>query len=175
MKEVERRLIVELMKNSRRSDRELAKAIGCSQPTVSRMIKRLEKKGIIKEYTMIPDFRQLGYQIMGVSFFKTGETDEKEDKAELRKAVVAVEQKNPYASLMAVYGEGLAKRTMFITFYKDYAAYADAMRVTRQLPHVNAESLESFVVDLNSEDNYRLLTLAQVARHIQSSRDGVKP
>lgn len=32
MKELERKLIAELIKNSRRSDRELAKAVGCSQP-----------------------------------------------------------------------------------------------------------------------------------------------
>ena len=56
MKEVELKLISELMKNSRRSDREVAKAIGISQPTVSRTISRLEKEGVIKEYTIIPDF-----------------------------------------------------------------------------------------------------------------------
>ena len=65
MKDVELRLISELMKNSRRSDRELAKATGVSQPTISRMIKKLEKERIIKEYTMIPDFVKLGYEIMG--------------------------------------------------------------------------------------------------------------
>jgi DNA-binding Lrp family transcriptional regulator len=67
MKNIELRLISELMKNSRRSDRELAKALGVSQPTVSRTIKRLEEEGYIKEYTMIPDFSKLGYEIMGIT------------------------------------------------------------------------------------------------------------
>jgi hypothetical protein len=44
MKNIELKLISELMKNSRRSDRELAKAIGVSQPTVSRLIKKLENQ-----------------------------------------------------------------------------------------------------------------------------------
>ena len=44
LKDVELRLVSELMKNSRRSDRELGKAIHVSQPTVSRTIKKLEKK-----------------------------------------------------------------------------------------------------------------------------------
>jgi len=48
IKDVELRLISELMKNSRRSDRELAKAISVSQPTVSRMIKKLESEGTLK-------------------------------------------------------------------------------------------------------------------------------
>jgi len=59
MKNVEWKLISELMKDSRRSDRELAQAIGVSQPTVSRTIKKLEKEGYIKEYTIIPDFHKL--------------------------------------------------------------------------------------------------------------------
>jgi len=44
MKETELKLVSELMKNSRRSDRELARAMGVSQPTVSRMIRKLEKE-----------------------------------------------------------------------------------------------------------------------------------
>jgi DNA-binding Lrp family transcriptional regulator len=48
MKGVEVRIIAELMKNCRRSDRELAQAIGVSQPTVSRTIERLEREGVIK-------------------------------------------------------------------------------------------------------------------------------
>jgi Lrp/AsnC family transcriptional regulator for asnA, asnC and gidA len=66
MKETELKLISELMKNSRRSDRELAKAIGVSQPTVSRMITRLEKEGVVKEYTIIPDFHKLGYSLVAI-------------------------------------------------------------------------------------------------------------
>jgi DNA-binding Lrp family transcriptional regulator len=43
MKETALKLIAELMKNSRRSDRELAKAVGVSQPTVTRTIKKLAR------------------------------------------------------------------------------------------------------------------------------------
>ena len=41
LKDVEVRLIAELMKNSNRSDSELAKATGVSQPTVGRIINKL--------------------------------------------------------------------------------------------------------------------------------------
>jgi DNA-binding Lrp family transcriptional regulator len=166
LKDIEVKVISELMRNSRRSDRELARTIGVSQPTVGRIIKRLEKEGIIKEYTMIPDFKRLGYQIMGVTFI--GEEETKEERAELRKAVTELEEKNPYASLMAVNGIGLGKSIMFITFYRSYARYSEAIRLTKSLPHVNTGKLESFLVDLNDESNYRLLTLEQVARNIQA-------
>jgi len=64
-----------LMKNSRKSDRELAQAIGVSQPTVSRLIARLRKQGVIKEFTMIPDLTQLGFKIMAVIFLKLERND----------------------------------------------------------------------------------------------------
>jgi DNA-binding Lrp family transcriptional regulator len=67
---VELKLVSELMKNSRRSDRELAKAVGVSEPTIGRLIKKLEKEGIIQEYTMIPDFAKLGYELMAITLAK---------------------------------------------------------------------------------------------------------
>lgn len=166
LKDIELKVIFELMKNSRRSDRELAKAIGSSQPTVSRVIRKLEKQGMIEEYTMIPDFKQLGYQIMGISFIEKEETVKKEEIAELDRAVAEVERKSPYASLMAVKGIGLGKGIAFITLYRSYARYAEAMKMAQSLPHVNRR-IESFLVDLNDESNYRLLTMEQVARNIQ--------
>ena len=48
----------------------MAKAIGTSQLTVSRLIKKLEKEGYIKEYTMILDFCNLGYELLRLSFVK---------------------------------------------------------------------------------------------------------
>ncbi len=51
-KDVEIRILVELMRNSRRSDREIAKSVGVSQPTVSRIIGKLERIGAIREFTV---------------------------------------------------------------------------------------------------------------------------
>jgi DNA-binding Lrp family transcriptional regulator len=84
MKAVELKLISELMKNSRRSDRELAKVIGVSQPTVSRMISRLQKVGVIREYTMIPDFYKLGYKILALTFVKLKKTLSQEELEKVR-------------------------------------------------------------------------------------------
>jgi hypothetical protein len=122
---------------------------------------------MIKEYTMIPDFRKLGYEIMGITFIGEEEIN-KEEMAELEKAVADLERKTPYASLMAVNGMGYGKSKMFITFYRNYARFVEAMQMTRNLPHVSAKGIESFLVDLNDENNYRVLTLEQVARNVQA-------
>jgi len=167
-KDVELRLISELMKNCHRSDRELAKAIRVSQPTVTRTRTRLEKEGIIKEYTMIPDFVKLGYEIMGVSFGRLNEPQKDGTAQESQEAVAEVERKHPYANLMAVRGNGIGKAVMFITFYRNYAAYAKAMQVAKQILHVGFDNLDGFLVDLNDKNNYRILTMAQIARHILS-------
>lgn len=68
MKKTEVKLTSELIVNSRRSDGELAKAVGVSRPAVSRMIKKLEKEGYIREYTIIPDFQRLIYHLLAFIF-----------------------------------------------------------------------------------------------------------
>ena len=67
LKENELRLVCELIKNSRRSDRELAKSLDLSQPTVSRIRTKLEKRGII-QYTGTPNLKELGFEIVAITF-----------------------------------------------------------------------------------------------------------
>ena len=79
LRDFELKIVSELMKNSRRSDRELAKILGVSQPTVSRIINKLEKSGIVQEYTMIPDFAKLGYQILAMTFVRLKQSLDSEE------------------------------------------------------------------------------------------------
>jgi DNA-binding Lrp family transcriptional regulator len=175
MKDVELRLVSELMKNSRRSDRELAKALKVSQPTVSRTIKKLEKEGYIKEYTMIPDFNKLGYQIMAVTFVKRKKPLNEEEFKQIRKMAAELEKKNPLASPMVVNGTGLNKDTLFVALYENYAAYSTAMSLTRQVPFMEMNEIDSFLVDLNDQSNYRLLSMAAIANHILTPRKDESP
>ena len=64
------RLLLELMKNSRRSDRTLAKALNSSQPTITRRRAKLEKD-FIDGYTAIPKWAKLGYNILAITFVKS--------------------------------------------------------------------------------------------------------
>jgi hypothetical protein len=122
---------------------------------------------------MIPDFVRLGYQMMGVTFTRAPTIEDEEKSVELRKSVEELERNRPFASLMAVYGMGCGKDVMFITLYRNYTRYAEAMRLTKSLPNVGAKEIESFLVDLNDENNYRLLTMKQVARNIQVFEDAL--
>lgn len=59
-------IIRELAYDSRQSLRKLAKKIGVSVNTVSTRIKQLEKKGVIKKYTIVVDYEKLGFDITAI-------------------------------------------------------------------------------------------------------------
>jgi DNA-binding Lrp family transcriptional regulator len=69
LKEIDNKIISELLKNSKQSDRALAHRLGVSQPTVSRRRLMLEKTAI-DTYTLIPKWDQLGYEILAINFVK---------------------------------------------------------------------------------------------------------
>jgi DNA-binding Lrp family transcriptional regulator len=69
LKTIDYKILWELMKNSRRSDRELAKITGISQPTLTRRRTSLEKE-LIEGYTAIPKWEKLGYEIFAITFVK---------------------------------------------------------------------------------------------------------
>jgi DNA-binding Lrp family transcriptional regulator len=120
MKDTELRRVSELMKNSRRSDKELAKVLGISQPTVTRLRTRLEKEGVIKEYTMIPDFSRLGYTIMALTFIEhRKELDPKEKDEIVRMGVERARQEDTTETIMAERGMGLGYDAVVISYQKD--------------------------------------------------------
>lgn len=169
-------LLSELMKNSRRSDRDLAKAIGSSQPTVTRIRNRLEREGYIKEYAMVPDFHKLGFEIMAFTFVKFRSGISPEEINELREVAKMMEKENPSAILMITGGMGLGYDRIIVSFHEDYSDYSKFMRDAeerarlRLSPLIDISALESFVVSLKARDSYQLLTFSTIARYLLSMR-----
>ena len=160
------KLISELMKNSRRSDRELAKAVGVSQPTVSRLVKRLEKDGIIKEYTMIPDFRKLGYQLLALTFVKLREPLGSEETDKARKIAKQALEESPYGIVLLERGIGLGYDGVIVGLYEDYAAYTEHRNKLREYPFLEVTDVEGFLISLDDEVHYRPLTLQALAKQL---------
>jgi len=171
MKDIELGLISELMKNSRRSDRELAKALKVSQPTVSRMIKKLEKEGIIKEYTMIPDFAKLGFQLMSIAVAKLKKPTSQEALRNARKIAHEMIEKHPTAVIATVSGIGLDADRVIIAFHRSYSEYMELLKYTREYPHVVLDEIRSFLVDLNDKTQYRPLTFSQMANYLLKMKE----
>ena len=61
------KILTALMQDAKMSDRLIAARTGVSQPTVSRTRSMLVRKGIIKGYAVIPDLKELGYEIITIS------------------------------------------------------------------------------------------------------------
>jgi DNA-binding Lrp family transcriptional regulator len=166
LKDRELALVSELMRNSRRSDREIAKRLGVSQPTVSRMIQKLVKEGVIREYTMIPDFRRLGYNLCAFIFLKLRVPEPPKRIEDVRAAVKDSLDKSNYVFLLLERGLGLDRDAVIICLYKDYASYAEHRRIIREFPFIIATESDSFLIDLEDTLHYQYLTFTKVARDL---------
>ena len=69
LKTIDYELLWELMKDSRRSDRQLAKVLEIFHPTVTRRRANLER-GFIEGYTAIPKWEKIGFELVVFSFVK---------------------------------------------------------------------------------------------------------
>lgn len=72
------RILKLLSKNARLTYKELAEILGTTRQRISRRMDRLERNGVIKKYTVIPDYGALGYVhvILGITLKPTADLDE---------------------------------------------------------------------------------------------------
>ncbi len=161
MKDIELRLISELVKNSRRSDRELAKALGISQPTVSRTRMRLEKQGLI-EYSAIPNLAKLGFEILAVTL---GNRDyRKQPETNIQKARNYV-KKYPNIIFTAS-GSGLGNDRIVISIHRNYSEYAKFMQEMKT-EWEGWFDPNSFLISLKSGEVVQPLSLKRFAEHLK--------
>ncbi len=169
MKDAELRLASELMKNSRRSDRELAKAIGVSQPTVSRMIKKLETNGTIRQYTMIPDFLKLGIEILAFTFAVWSHEMLKDypENARIKKAKDFI-SKHPNV-VFASSGRGLGMKRLIVSAHKDYSDYCEFMTQAESEWEGLPTKLESFIISLKTDAAPMPLSFRNLMEYIRKT------
>ena len=171
MKDVELKLIAELTKNSRRSDRELAKRVRVSQPTVTRTRNKLEKEGIIREYTIIPDFTKIGYRMASITFAKMKEPPSQKTIDEVMRQAGEMEKKNPSPTIATMRGIGCNADYVSVAFHKTYAEYTQYMKYIKQYPQVKVDEIRSFVIDLLDEGHFRYLTLSVFADYLLRTKE----
>jgi DNA-binding Lrp family transcriptional regulator len=166
LKDVELKLVKELVRNSRRSNRQLAETIGVSQPTVNRLVKKLEKEGVIREYTMVPDHVALGFQIMSVTFARLKEAMSDDDVERARKFAHEMLKKRPTATMMIMNGIGLDADRAVVAFHRDYSDYVEFMTLMKEYPLVVVEEVKSFLVDLLDRSHFQQLTFSPLADYL---------
>lgn len=136
------KLLFELIKNSKRSDRDLAKKLGISQPTVTRLRKVLEKEAI-KQYTVIPNLSYLGFDILAFTFARSKELvqplwDEAKKWAEPQPNVVFVST-----------GQGIEADALMVSVHKDYGDFVRFYHVFRRDWGKYLQDFKIFLVSLS--------------------------
>jgi len=143
-------LLYELMKNSRRSDRDLSKILGVSQPTVTRMRKNLETNEYILDYTLVPNLVKLGFEIVAFTFINVARScnepslSPKELSQRAHKWIS--HNKN---IIFAGTGEGIrGKNCIVASLHRDFTDYTRFISEFRQQWEKNILDVESFIVTL---------------------------
>ena len=136
------KLLQELLSNSKRSDRELAKLLKVSQPTITRTRHKLEKSGMIREYTITPDFKKMGFELLAVTFLKM--------KPEIRLAEISKKSK-AYAEqyptdVFVGRGEGFGMDSVVISFHKSFTDYTRTWNQKRLDWQDYIDDIKSFLV-----------------------------
>jgi DNA-binding Lrp family transcriptional regulator len=174
LRDIQWKVLSELIRNSRRSDRELARDMGSSQPTVTRARNKLEKEGYIKEYTAIPDFRKLGYRIMALTFVKLGKGLSPEEVDKARKIAQESMKGSPFATVMLERGQGLGHEGVIISYHENYASCMELRRSLRKYTFLDLSSVETFMINLDDKVHYRPLTFYALAEHLLKMKQDEK-
>jgi DNA-binding Lrp family transcriptional regulator len=127
LKPIDYKLLFELMKDSHRSDRRLAKAIGVSQPTVTRRRALLEEN-FIEGYTVIPKFGKIGYELAAFTFLKSKlkqKTGQEKEEALKKMKEWYLNQSNV---VLVADGRGMGWDAICISLHENFTDYTEFIR-----------------------------------------------
>jgi len=132
-------LISELLKNSKRSDRELARVLGMSQASVSRLRNKLVKDGLI--FTIIPDIVKMGFEILAISSFRS------KSNKEIAERAIGWTASKPYI-LFAARAEGMGKNAVVISIHKDFTHLSNFLTEIRREGEGIIEDYDTLLISL---------------------------
>jgi DNA-binding Lrp family transcriptional regulator len=148
LKLLDYKILSDLLRNSDISDRKLAKKLGRSQPTITRRRSKLEKT-MIDGYTIIPKLKEMGFEIIAVTFIAgkrnqlTGSKFEQaQDKARVWHA------KHPNV-IFATAGQGMGWSGVVVSVHISYSDYVKFKNEHDSEFGDVLDDTQSFLVDLN--------------------------
>jgi DNA-binding Lrp family transcriptional regulator len=130
------------------------------------MINRLQKEGVIREYTMIPDFAKLGFGIASIVFAKLKEPIPEEKLKEIREQVRQTLWKEPMSNIAAMSGIGFNADRVVVAFHEDYSTFMQHLNKIKQHPMAIAHETGSFLIDLTDRSQYLPLTFSNLADYM---------
>ncbi len=146
IKKSDLKLLFEFVKNCKRSDREIAKVVGVSQPTITRKRTKLVETGLIKQFTAIPSLDRIGYEIAALTF-----TNMKASTSESLKSLKNKERdwaKKHDEIVFASAGLGMDMNGVIISVHKNYTDYQNFLTELRTNWAEHIVNMRSFILSL---------------------------
>ncbi len=133
----ELKVFIELLKNARISDRDLASKLGFSQPTVTRMRNKLFEKGFIQKYSVSVNPSMVGLNLLVFTFVRITHFEVLNEISEWLRLQDSV--------VFAAEGEGLREYQMVvISSHHDFNSYEGFLSEFRKEFHESVGSISSF-------------------------------
>jgi DNA-binding Lrp family transcriptional regulator len=153
LKDIDYTILFQLVKNSKISDRKLAKIIGVSQPTVTRRRALLEREGLL-DYTAIPDFGKLGFEIVAFTFANLKHDAHSDEKTQEFRSFLSKRANIVFVST----GRGLQRDIVCVSIHKNYADYASLREEFNQDWSDHITKFDSFIISIESDNTLKQLS-----------------
>ena len=140
------RLLLEYLKDSSRSDRQIAKVLGASEATVSRLKRRLVTEGLVNQFSVMPHFSKIGYEIMAFSCVKF----KPEKMIEIEARAKDWARKN-HEILFTSRTQGMGMDALTISVHKNYADYDKFIKRNRETFGDLMLEAHNMLIDLKGE------------------------
>ncbi len=143
--DIDRKLLGEISKDSKRSYRDLAKAIGVSTATVINHVQRLESAGVIRDYSVRIDHERLGYELTVITEIVVSKGKLLEMDREIAKI----------PNVCAVYDITGETDAMVVAKFKSRSSLSDFTKGLLAMPYI--ERTNTHVVLTTIKEDFRLI------------------
>ncbi len=165
IKKTDLKLLFEFVKNCKRSDREIAKIVGVSQPTITRKRAKLVETGLIKKFTAIPSLDKIGYEIAALTFtnMKASASESPESLRDKERDWAEKHDEIVFAGA----GLGMGMDKMIVSVHKNYTDYQKFLTELRTYWAENVVNIQSFILSLrNGERVTKDFSFASLAKTV---------
>jgi DNA-binding Lrp family transcriptional regulator len=161
LKGIDYKILAELIRNAKVSDRQLAKKIGISQPTVTRRRAGLEKD-LIAGYTAVPKWEKLGFQILAITLIKATKIFSSKEYSNIREQGLDWLAKQPHI-IMGGACEGMGMNSFMISLHESFSDHSKFLLKLRLEMGDFIDDVHSVLVDLKETSRLKPLHLEYLA------------
>lgn len=142
----EKQVLVELLKDGRKPDKHIAKDIGTTQSTVTRIRQKLEREGYIDDYRARGNLKKAGLSIVVTTLFEWTEYS-KNGVFEAAKRYIS----SSHPVVVFGRGEGMGGKTIIVmTAHRNFEDYETFMTGFREKWDKYVTNLDYFICSVDS-------------------------